>query len=374
MAVDGIKVRVVDAYSAVDVLLRLPGEIAPGDLVVVSGVRRGQRLVQATLSERHPAPVPRGESEVGRFVWRATARALQARQRAVGVIRSYFRARRFLEVDTPLRVLAPGLDLHVDALRAEGGWLVTSPEFQMKRLLVGGVPRCYQLAHCFRKDELGPWHEPEFSMLEWYRAFAGMEAVMRDTEQIVARVVKALTGRHGVMLDGRRFDVTPPFERLTVREAFHRHAGGADALELAEHDPDGFFKLLVGSVEPALAARRRPVFLCEYPISQASLARASPRDPRLAERFELYLAGIELCNGFGELTDAQEQLARFEADLRQRQRLRRPVYPLDQRFLAALREGMPPAAGNALGIDRLITLAIGAHAIAEVQAFPAAWL
>ncbi|RYE81962.1 MAG: EF-P lysine aminoacylase GenX, partial [Myxococcales bacterium] len=171
----------------------------------------------------------------------------------------------------------------------------------------------------------------------------------------------------------RRIDLGAPFVRVTVADAFAAHAGvGPDELvRLAAHDEDTYFGHLVERIEPALAALDRPVFLTDYPASQASLARRSPADPRFAERFELYVAGVELCNGFGELTDPAEQRARFEADQAERQRRGLPVYPIDERFVQALVEGMPPSGGNALGVDRLVALVTGAASIGQVQAFPA---
>ncbi|HSU39100.1 MAG TPA: amino acid--tRNA ligase-related protein, partial [Polyangiaceae bacterium] len=245
-------------------------------------------------------------------------------------------------------------------------------ELALKRLLVGGLPRIFELARVLRADEQGPLHEPEFTLLEWYRAFAGFEAVLADTERLVARVARRVRGRAELVLpDGRRVDARPPFERLSVREAFRRHAGVADAAALAADDESRYFELLVGRVEPALERLTRPVFLLDYPLSQAALARPSPRDPSVAERFELYAGGVELSNGYGELTDPVEQARRFRAERRARRAAGRPTYPTDERFLAALREGMPPSSGNALGVDRLVMLVTGAKSIAEIVAFPA---
>lgn len=257
----------------------------------------------------------------------------------------------------------------MDAIRAQGGWLGTSPEFHMKRLLVGGLQRIHQLTQCFRADESGPLHEPEFTLLEWYRAFADQRDVMRDTEHLIHAVVRRLSGGSMVRRAGVEVDVTPPFPRLSVQAAFQRYAHVKDALALAQRDEARYFELLVTRVEPALARRKRPVFLTRYPLKHAALARPSRRYPGTAERFELYVAGVELCNGFSELTDAEEQLARFERERDERRRENRPVYSLDRRFLAALREGMPPAAGNALGVERLIMLARGAESIEQVMAF-----
>jgi lysyl-tRNA synthetase class 2 len=208
-------------------------------------------------------------------------------------------------------------------------------------------------------------------MLEWYRAFAGQDAVMRDTERLIARVARAVRGRPELVTpDGRVLSAKPPFERISVRDAFDRFAGVKDAADLAANDEDRYFQALVDRVEPALAAFERPVFLHDYPLSQAALARPSPRDASVAERFELYAGGVELCNGYGELTDAVEQERRFRAERARRKTAGRRVYPLDHHFLNALREGMPDASGNALGVDRLVMLATGAKTIQEVTAFP----
>jgi lysyl-tRNA synthetase class 2 len=291
-------------------------------------------------------------------------------------VRAFFDARGFLEVETPLLVPSPGLDLHLDAFEvadAPAGaisasaprYLSTSPEYQMKRLVAQGYERIYQLTKAFRRAEKGGRHNPEFSILEWYRARAGVEDVMRDTEQLVA---VATDGE--VRVGGRIVDVRPPFERITVCEAFARFADctSDETLAMAECDEDRYFRLLVDRVEPGLAALDRGVFLTEYPASQASLARRSPRDARVAERFEAYVAGVELCNGFGELTDPAEQRARFERDRASRAERGLPVYPIDERFLEALAR-MPPAGGNALGFDRLVALACGNTEIGGVMAF-----
>jgi lysyl-tRNA synthetase class 2 len=241
----------------------------------------------------------------------------------------------------------------------------------MKRLLSGGMPRIFQLVHASRAEESGRLHEAEFMMLEWYRAFHDASAVMQDTEQVVASVARALRGSESLFApDGRTLDARPPFARISVRQAFREHAGVEDAVQLASDDEDRYFELLVSQVEPGLAALTTPVFLCEYPLRHASLARPSPRDPSVAERFELYAGGVELCNGFGELTDPAEQRRRFERDRAERGARGQPLYPIDEKLLAALEAGLPPCAGNALGFDRLIMLATGAAGVADVQAFP----
>lgn len=227
----------------------------------------------------------------------------------------------------------------------------------MKRLLAEGLPRIFQIVPCFRRGEIGGRHNPEFTMLEWYRSGMSADEMMSETEDLVRLVL----------------DVPTPFRRLTVQQAYRRYADvERDALlAMAQGDEETFFRLLVDRVEPALAALEVPVFLHDYPASQASLARRKPSDPDWCERFELYVKGVELCNGFGELTDPVEQRARLEEDQRKRRAANKPVYPIDEKFLAALEGGMPDAAGNALGLDRLIALVAGADAIGDVMAFSA---
>lgn len=301
---------------------------------------------------------------------------LRRRSELLRSIRAFFFARDFVEVETPVLVPSPGLDLHLDAFRVDAPasaprFLSTSPEYQMKRLVAEGMPRIFQLARCFRRGEEGSRHNPEFTMLEWYRANEGVSAVMADTEQLVAR----LTGGE-VALEGRRVDTRPPFRRMTMCEAFARFADVARerTLALAAQDEDAYFRLLVERVEPALEALDHAVFITEYPAAQASLARKKPGDPAVAERFELYVAGLELCNGFGELTDPREQRARFEQDQAERSRRGLPVYPIDERFIEALERGLPPSGGNALGVDRLVALVCGTTDIADVIAFAEATL
>jgi lysyl-tRNA synthetase class 2 len=296
---------------------------------------------------------------------------LRERALVLAAVRRFFDARGFLEVDTPVMVPSPGLELHLDAFEivqndpSAPRWLATSPEYQMKRLLADGWERIYQIGHAFRRGETGEQHNPEFTMLEWYRAHAGIEDVIADTEQLVA----AVTGGR-VRLDGRVIDTTPPLERLAVCDAFARFAGWPESqtLEAAEKDEDAYFRVLVEKVEPGIGTLDRGVLLVDYPATQASLARTKPGDPRLAERFELYVAGVELCNGFGELTDPIEQRRRFESDQAARHARGLKVYPVDERFIEALSR-LPPSGGCALGLDRLVALACGRRQIAEVVAF-----
>jgi elongation factor P--(R)-beta-lysine ligase len=295
---------------------------------------------------------------------------LTERAKIVAQIRAFFASEEFLEVETPTLLPSPGLDVHLAAfeVRTARGtrYLSTSPEYQMKRLLVDGWPKIFQIAKAYRQEELGDRHNPEFTILEWYRAPAEVDHVMRDTEQLVL----AVTGGR-IALGDREVDTRPPLERITVCDAFARFAGttAEETIAMAGGDEDRFFRLLVDAVEPALARMDRAVFLTEYPAPQASLARTKPGDARVAERFELYAAGVELCNGFGELTDPEEQRRRFFRDQAVRQTRGLPVYPVDERFLAALERGLPACAGNALGVDRLVALACGTTSIREVMAF-----
>ena len=302
---------------------------------------------------------------------------LEARARVLADVRAFFDSRGYLEVETPCLVPSPGLDVHLAAFEvatsSKNRYLHTSPEYQMKRLLSErasrGEPssRLYQVTRAYRRDEQGERHNPEFTILEFYRAPGAMADTMRDTEQLVAKV----TGGE-VRLGERRIATRPPFARMTVAEAFAAYADVYEEamLELATNDEDTFYRLLVERVEPRLALRDDAVFLTHYPATQASLARKTEHNPALAERYELYVAGVELCNGFGELTCEGEQRARFEKDLEQRAALGLPLYPIDERFLEALARGLPPCSGNAIGLDRLAALANGSTAIADVLAFP----
>jgi lysyl-tRNA synthetase class 2 len=361
-----------DALATVEVELLGPPRVDAGnpvgELWTLEGEARDGRLVRARLVERHGGGAHLDEtSRLERI-----GRHLALRAAVQRTVRGFFDEGGYLEVDTPVRVPSPGLDLHLDAfaLAQEGEpmYLGTSPEYQMKRLVAGGLPRIFQIARCFRAGESGARHNPEFVMLEWYRAHADYHALMDETEDLVRLVLE----RHGAAgaLDAARF------ERLRLAEAFERFAGLGEApfLDLATRDEERYFRVLIERVEPGLASEGRPVFLHDYPSTQASLARLKPADPRYCERFELYLGDLELCNGFGELTDPGEQRRRLERDQAERRRRGKPVYPIDERFLAALEEGMPPTAGNALGLDRLVAVCAGTPAIADVMPFPSAWL
>ena len=288
---------------------------------------------------------------------------LRLRAKAMEAIRQFFSERDFLEVETPAIVPSPGLDVHLSAFEvrdSEGtpvGWLATSPEYQMKRLLSAGAERIFQLCRSYRAEEHGRHHEREFTMLEWYRAYGSSDDMIRDTEFLVAHIADVLASADAGSLSS-------PWDRITVTEAFDEHAG--ETIDPA--DEARFFQTWAEAVQPQLG-KERPVVVTEWPASMASLAKLN--DNGTADRFEAFFRGIELCNGFGELTDAAEQRRRFERDRAHRGDAGLPVYPIDERFLEALELGMPASGGNALGVDRLLMLLTGASSIQSVMPFPA---
>jgi lysyl-tRNA synthetase class 2 len=346
---------------------------ALGAWVRVAGRWDGRRLIasQVEVLALPGRDLARADSD---FAWghAGGVAMLRARHRALRAIREFFDRRGFTEVETPSVVRSPGLELHLTALEVHGAggprWLHTSPEYHMKRLLAAGVSQPYQLCKAYRRGEHGALHQPEFTMLEWYRSFADSGQLMRDTEELVAFVAERVHGSTRVPGLHGELDVAPPWPRVTVRDAFARHADRS-ADELLADEP-AFYRTLVEQVEPALG-RGKPAFLTHYPASMAALARLHPADPSTADRFEAYADGLELCNGFGELTDPREQRRRFEADLDARARTGRPAYPIDERLLDALTDGLPDCAGNALGVDRMLMLLLGKRDIADVLAFSA---
>jgi elongation factor P--(R)-beta-lysine ligase len=316
---------------------------------------------------------------------------LRRRQRLAAATRAFFTARGYTEVETPYAVSAPGEEVHLSAFATErigtdGSraklWLHTSPEFAMKRLLVAGAGPIFQLARVWRNGEGSARHAAEFTMLEWYRPGASMDDLIAEVVAFLRAVLPPVVTSQGVTT------ALGTVERLTLAEAFDRYVGAdllgtaGDAAALAaaagerlrdgEDWDDLFFRLLLGRVEPHLG-RARPSFLTHWPTAQAALAQRDPADPRVAERFELFVCGMELANAFVELTDATEQRARFLEDRARRHALYGAEdWPLDEDFLAAMAHGMPPAAGIALGFDRLAMIASGADRLDQVQWLPEA--
>jgi elongation factor P--(R)-beta-lysine ligase len=330
-----------------------------------------------------PQPPPAGDRAAPHWRPSAALPALRARAAMLAAVRAYFADAGVMEVETPIASRCAGSDPALDSLstcwhgpghpHGLALWLQTSPEFAMKRLLAAGSGPIYQVCKVFRDGERGRLHHPEFSLLEWYRPGWGYQRLMDE----VADLVRVLMERRDL-----------PVERVTYRALFRERLGvdpwaatsadlrararvvaitGAESLDL---DRDGWLDLLLTHcLQPRLGVGRL-TFLCDYPPSQAALARLRVDEVPVAERFELYLDGVELANGFQELTDGAAQRARFQADQQARTRLGRATAPLDEAFLAALDAGMPDAAGVALGLDRLLMASVGARHIDEVLAFP----
>ncbi|MEQ1943341.1 EF-P lysine aminoacylase EpmA [Mesorhizobium sp. VNQ89] len=327
---------------------------------------------------------------------------LLARNAIAAAIRDWLAARDFIEVQTAALQISPGNETHLSAFATQAilpdttrapFYLHTSPEFACKKLLAAGEERIFNFGPVWRNRERGPLHHPEFTMLEWYRAGETYESLMADCAAFISLAAEK-TGAKTFSFRGREADPFAEPERLTVADAFARHAG-IDLLATVGHDgstdrdalhaavskagmrtatddtwTDLFSRVMVERIEPNLGSGRATI-LYEYPISEAALARPSPRDPRVAERFELYCCGVELANAFGELTDADEQRRRFEADMDEKEQIYGERYPIDEDFLAALKI-MPQASGSALGFDRLVMLATGAQRVDDVIWTPVA--
>ncbi|TJY61182.1 EF-P lysine aminoacylase GenX [Sinimarinibacterium sp. CAU 1509] len=306
----------------------------------------------------------------------ATLDVLRARAAMNTAIRNFFALRTVLEVETPVLSRYATVDRHIDSFRTHtGAWLQTSPEFAMKRLLAAGSGPIYQIARVFRRDEQGRHHNPEFTLLEWYRPGFDHHALMDEVEALLQQCVS--TALH--------------CERLSYQDAFQRHAGfdplalDAKALEARARDTgmgipesltaaergdvDLWLDLWMSAVVGPQLGQQTPTFIYDFPASQAALSRVRPGTPPLAERFELFWRGVELANGFHELTDAAEQQRRFEADQAWRRDNGREVPPFDQALIGALSQGLPPCAGVALGLDRVLALHLGLPTVAAAIAF-----
>ncbi len=312
----------------------------------------------------------------------------------IRALRAFFDDRGFVEVDTPVALTAMAPESHIEApsvvLHLEKGsyrrYLQTSPELPMKRLLAAGLPQIYQIAPVFRDGDLSPQHRPEFRLLEWYRRDQDWTILLDDCQDLVRSCATAIEA-DCLRVGDRRISIGSEFARLSVDAAFCQYAGFSilDALDLetlqgcasragVHFEPsddwnDLFHRVFLNLVEPSLAAFAKPLFLTDYPAPLASLARLNPRDPRTAERFELFVGGIELANGFGELTDAAEQRRRFAVESIRRAEAGQANYPDDERFFAAL-EQLPTAVGIALGVERLLMLLFGANDIDAISLLP----
>lgn len=291
-------------------------------------------------------------------------RNLILRARILQAVRLFFIQNDYLEVETPVRIPAPAPETHIDAQQAGRWFLHTSPELCMKRLLSAGFPRIFQICRCFRKQERGRMHLPEFTLLEWYTAGHTYLEMMDQCEKLIQFVAGMAGQTHFLDYRDRRILLSSPWDRMTVSEAFDRYSRISMLEALAQNR---FDEIMAIEIEPCLGTDR-PVFLHDYPASCSALARLKPDNPFVAERFELYITGLELCNAFTELTDPVEQRRRFEAERRLRKLAGKAEYPMPESFLNALND-MPAASGNALGMDRLILLLTDANSIDDVVAF-----
>jgi lysyl-tRNA synthetase class 2 len=319
------------------------------------------------------------------------------RWKVIQGVRQYFFEQGFVEVETPYLVPSPGMEPHLSALELyctypngerSKKYLHTSPEYCMKKLLAQGWEKIFQVCRVFRDGEVSGTHQIEFTLLEWYRANATYQKIMEDCEGLLGYLSEKVLGAQILSYQGKTIQLTPPFERLSVAQAMRlygkidaeKNRDGVSLLEEARFRgyrfdqaetysfDDVFFKVFLEAVEPCLGFPK-PTILYEYPASMAALARLKPGNSLWAERFELYIAGLELANAFSELNDPTEQRKRFDEEQKLRDRLGKPVYPIDEELLQALAQ-MPPAAGIALGVDRLIMLFCDAHTIQEVLTFP----
>lgn len=322
---------------------------------------------------------------------------LNQRIKILREIRNFFQEKGFDEIDTPCLVRLPGTEPYLDVFETEffdlkgdkeRMFLITSPEYAMKKLLVAGFTKIFQITKSFRNKETdSQLHNPEFAILEWYRAHADYSDIMVDTIDLVRYLAKKIKGKKFFQYQGKTIDVFADWQILTVAEAFDKYAGiSKDIFENAQkfkkaaiekgynitekHSfDDVFFLIFLNEIEPNLGYPV-PTILKEYPISMAALSRACPENPNYAERFECYVAGMELANAFSELTDPVEQKKRLEREKRQRQILEKTDYPVDQSFIDALQSGMPESGGIALGVDRLTMLLTDASDIRDIIFFP----
>ena len=301
-----------------------------------------------------------------------TCQSVEIREKVIDAIRDFFKSRGSREVFTPILVpvpsIEPNLEVFETQLRTAKGikreaFLIMSPEFSINKLLAAGVGNCFEITKCFRnEEEVSPLHSPEFTMLEWYRVGANYLDVMRDFEDLFIKIA----GKNELNYQGETYNLKKPWPRISFKDAFEKYAG-LDVLKV----PDGdFYKIYFNEIEPKLMKLKKPYFVYDYPISQASLSRPSKKDPRFAERFEVFLAGVELGNCFSELTDAKEQKKRFEKDLAERKALGKTVYPIDGDLINALKSGLPEVSGIAVVVDRIIILAADVPEISDIITFP----
>ena len=305
------------------------------------------------MAEDEPKRLARLESNLRRRVF------------IIQSIRDFFQEQGFLEVETPVRAPSIAPEVFIVPFSSEDWFLAASPELHMKRLLAAGYDRIFQFSHCFRKEERGRWHNPEFIMLEWYRKGADYMKIVQDTENLVSKIAQKLGMGKSIRYRGQEIDISLPWPKVTVRDAYIKAAGWDP---LAGHEPERFDMDFIEKVLPGFS-KTRPTVLLDYPVEQASLARLKPDNPSIAERAEVFIGGLELANAYSELTDAEEQAKRFREAIEQIKRERGQQMPVPEKFLEAIKN-LPECGGIALGVDRLVMLYCDAENIGDVLAFP----
>lgn len=290
---------------------------------------------------------------------------IKIREKVVDTIRSFFKNKNFHEVFTPILVPIPSIEPNLEVFKTElrtskgvkrDGYLIMSPEFSIKKLLSEGIGSCFEITKSFRnEEEVSRLHNPEFTMLEWYRVGGNYFDVMNDFEDLFTQII----GKEKLNYQGIEYDIKKPWPRIRI----------PDVIKACPDEE--FYKIFYNEVEPKLQKLKKPYFLYDYPISQASLSRPCTDNPNYAERFEVFLAGLELGNCFSELTDAKMQKSRFEKDLEERKKLGKTIYPIDDELITALKKGLPAVAGIAVGVDRLIMLVADVPEISDIINHPA---
>ncbi len=377
--------------------------LRPGDIVEIVFDRRDGKFVAQSLRRLVPTHVdwhtlhPKTVNWKRAIISKEQKSLLEKRSNLIQRIRSFFLERGFLEIDAPTLVHYPGQEPHLEPFQTWHGsvrreatplYLQTSPEFSMKKLLASGFEKIFYLGHSFRNEPVSNLHQPEFLMLEWYRAYANYTDIMADCEELLRFLVEFLYSKQSISFGSESLDFSKPFHRLTVVQALKEFSQidyesirePADFARAARRKgyrtvgnswawDDIFFKIFLNEIEPKLG-NPIPTFLTEYPISMGALAHRIETKPDFVERFELYVSGIELANAFTELNDPEEQVARFLEDQSVRKKTGKESFPIDPDFVEALRIGMPPAAGIALGVDRLLMILLDQPSIESVIYFP----
>lgn len=298
--------------------------------------------------------------------WRLASRqkALQQRARLIQAMRRFFIEQGYLEVETPYRIPAPAPESHIDAVVSSPWFLHASPEICMKRMLAAGYEKIFQICRCWREGERGSQHIPEFTLLEWYRSGCDYLGLMEECEELVNTIASAVGLGEKIIYRNQEIDLAKPWEKISVKEAFRCYSqiSMAEALERNLFD-----EIMVQDIEPRLGIGK-PTFIYDYPAQRRAMARLKQEDQTVAERFELYIGGLELANAFSELIDAEEQRSHFLQENANRQSLGKPTYPIPEKFLAEL-DNMRPSAGIALGVDRLVMVLLNIATIDEVVSF-----